>query len=172
MAKALKPSQHRAAKLKISKLYLQGMTQSEIAATVNLNQSTISRLLDELSQDWLVEGVYNFNEAKQDQLHKINALEVTYWDAWNRSIGIKKEYIVTDKILMSQGGPIPAEDKRVKTWKEVGATQYLDGIKWCIEQRCKILGLYAPTKQDISGNVATASTFAEWIKIETERNKK
>jgi len=174
MGHPLKPSQHRAAKLKVSRLYLQGMTQSEIAADLKLNQGTISRFLDELSRDWLVEGVFNFNEAKIEQLHKVNALEIEYYDAWRRSIGIKIETTNTERgaVYGTSGDVVTLEDKKTFKYKDVGDPRYLAGIQWCIEQRCKIIGLYAPTKQDVTGNIATAATFSEWIKIETERNKK
>lgn len=52
-----------------------------------------------------------------------------------------------------------------------GDVKYIDSCLKIMAARAKLLGLNAPEKVDVDGNVATPKTYADWVKIETMRRK-
>lgn len=124
---------------KIAALYLRGKRQSDIAADLGLAQQQISYDLKEIQKRWRESSMVSINEVKHRELSRIDELERTYWDAWQRSVGevIKTTTSKSDK----DGG-------RASIVKEqrVGDSAFLAGVLSCIEQRCKIFGIYEATK--------------------------
>jgi hypothetical protein len=121
--------------LKISELYLKGKTQFEIGASLGVSQSQISYDLRVLRSRWVAASVQNIDRIKAEQLAKLDKLEVSYWEAWNKSIS-----------------PVQVVDKEgnVLTVDQSGDPRFLQGIERIIEQRRKVFGMDAPTKQDIT----------------------
>lgn len=150
MGRRLPPRQRAMIKNRISELYVDGLKQDEIAESIKIkgvpiDQSTVSRFIKELEKDWFNAGVYNIDRAKREQLHKINVLELEYTQAWRKSKGLKRENTKVERTGGVNGG---VDETRERKWREVGDPRYLQGIQWCIEQRCKILGLTAPTEHE------------------------
>lgn len=123
----------------IAAMYLHGKRQSDIAQEIGIDQSQISRDLKEIQKRWRESSLVSINEVKHRELSRIDELERTYWDAWQRSVGevIKTTTSKSDK----DGG-------RASIVKEqrVGDSAFLTGVLSCIEQRCKIFGIYEATK--------------------------
>jgi len=136
-------SQQERDRRNISSLYLQLKTQSEIAETVGVNQSTVSRTLKSLQKEWQSSSLMDFNEAKARELAKIDHLELVYWDAWERSK--KAEETSTTKRVE---GDITRTEAQIQKKDSVGDKKFLDGVQWCIDKRCKILGLDSPDEID------------------------
>jgi hypothetical protein len=103
---------------RVAALYLQGRYQWDIAAELEVDPSTVSRDLKAIRAAWKASAVRDFDEAKGRELDRIDLLERTYWQAWLDS---REEHQTTT----------PA---------------FLAGVQWCIDRRCKLLGLDAPTK--------------------------
>jgi len=138
-----------ARRLRVSDMYLKGMYQSEIAASLDVSQPTISRDITALQKEWKESALVDFNEAKAEELAKVDKLEREYWDAWERSCE-------DAETIRQEGGP-PAEgkvakpDKIVKTAKgQAGDPRFLQGIQWCINKRCEIMGIDAPKRTDFT----------------------
>lgn len=128
---------------RISDLYLQGLLQSEIAEQLEVGQATVSRDLKALRDEWLEDSKANFDEAKSRELAKIDRLEREYWQAWGHSCK-------DAETLRQEGDPKQPPTKVVKTSKgQAGDPRFLQGVQWCIERRCKILGVDAPQKLNI-----------------------
>ena len=143
---------------RIADLYLQGWLQADIAEKVGINQSTVSRDLKALYKQWLAESLVDFNAAKAKELAKIDALERTYHIAWIRSC--------EDAETTRQEGSRAGVDKIVKTAKgQAGDPRFLTGIQWCIERRCKIMGIDAPTKMDLRINELDAAIEFELARL-------
>lgn len=133
------PSQRESDLERIAALYLRGKRQSDIAAELRLSQMVISRDLSEIHKRWRESSMVNINEAKHRELARIDELERTYWTAWAASVG---EVVRTTTSRSDKDGnkaSITKEDK-------AGNPSYLAGVQWCIEQRCKIFGLYEAAK--------------------------
>jgi len=71
----------------IANLYLQGWPQWKIGDRLNFTQSQISRDLTFIRQAWLASAVVDFDAMRAKELAKIDHLEETYWEAWERSVG-------------------------------------------------------------------------------------
>jgi hypothetical protein len=127
-------------------LYLQGWLQADIAGELRIDQSTVSRDLKALQSEWLSSALMDFNEAKAQEIAKIDRLEREYWQAWARSCEDAEQ-------TTQEGTPVKV-DKVKKTSKgQAGDPRFLQGVQWCIERRCKILGVDAPTEVKHSGAV-------------------
>lgn len=135
----------------ISKQYLHGVTQAQIAENFNVSQQQISRDLKELRNRWLKSSLANLDALKAQELAKVDALEKEYWDAWNRSIGERKR-------KSTERATANGEDKNkasIITEEMIGDPRYLEGVQKCIERRCKLLGLDSPDRRaltDSQGN--------------------
>lgn len=126
----------------IANLYLQGWIQADIAARLNesedreytLTQQMISYDLLRLQEGWRESALIDINEAKSRELAKIDRLEREGWSEWQKSHGLPGA---------------------------LGDPRYLSVVQWCIEQRCKILGVNAPTRQVLTAQMFTTKTTKE-----------
>jgi len=140
--------------------------QAVIAAALNVDQSTISRDLKVLIKRWQDSALMDVDEHRSTELARINRLELEYWNAWEASKA-DKESTLAEKTT--------GTDTRTKAVKrsegQVGNPSFLAGVERCIERRCKLLGLDAPTKQEISGAGGGSINIEyvnDWRKIQTE----
>jgi hypothetical protein len=81
------------------------------------------------------------------QLARIDAIEAEAWKAWERSL--------KDKISKTQyarsgenGQPVPTS-AAIRTDPSTGDTRYLSTVQWCVTERSKLLGLYAPEQHEL-----------------------
>ena len=141
---------------KIAELYIQGKYQSVIAEIIGLTQQQISYDLKAIQKEWIKNTTLSLDEYKSKELAKIDHLERTYWQAWERSLNQFKSKIIKGKDITKDkmtGDAIAASiEKTDKSEDRNGDPKYLQGIQWCIDQRCKILGVYAEIKHQISGS--------------------
>jgi len=137
----------------IADLYLQGRLQSEIAEVLNISPATVSRDIKQLQKEWMQDAISNFDEKKSIELAKIDKLERTYWDAWERS---KQPTETQMQEVIEKGGGLEEGNNgliskgRTTMVGRDGDPRYLAGVQWCIEKRTKILGLDAETKFDMT----------------------
>lgn len=136
--------------LEIAEMYLRGRRQSEIAEKLGTTQATVSRNLATVREAWLKSALVNFNEAVAKELAKTDNLERVYWESWERSLEPFKS-----KTVKAKGNPRTEEELKasaeqtLKTEDRNGDPRYLQGVQWCIEKRCKLLGLDAPDRIQI-----------------------
>jgi len=139
----------------IAERYLKGMLQVDIAEEVGVSQSTVSRDLLALHKGWLEDASRTFAEAKAKELAKIDELEREYWRAWRASC--EDAETVTEK-GRGGAGRVTSGEKTVQRKGQSGNAAFLTGIQWCIDRRCKILGVDAPVKTaaKVGGKVAVS----------------
>jgi hypothetical protein len=145
----------------VAEMYLRGNTQATIAEHLNKNRpysltvATISNDIKELHKRWRAAQMESFDAAKATELEKINHLEVEYWAAWDASKTPVTETNVErteDKSTSKNNVTVPTYSRTKTKRNELtshGDIRFLQGVQWCIEQRVKILGLYAATKMKI-----------------------
>lgn len=126
----------------VSRLYRRGMSQPEIARQLDVAQSTISYDLKALRKDWLEKAGTEFSAAKAEQLAKIDHLELVAWQDYEAS---KSERTETQTSASGE-----RKQARIKKVQRDGNVEYLRIVQWCISERCKILGLYAPVKNALT----------------------
>ena len=127
---------------RISALYLQGKTQSEIADSLGLSQPQISYDLKAIRKRWREDTTIDLDEHKNRELERIDILERTYWQAWERSLEDKEK----SRTKRTEVGTGSRKEASIEKEMRLGDPRYLSGIQWCITERCKLLGLYAAIK--------------------------
>lgn len=142
---------------RISELYLRGWRQVDIAAEIGISQGMVSQDLKLIQKRWRKQTAINLDEAKNKELARIDTLEREYWDAWERSKGERvraRQNLVANKTVRSA---------TVEKEQLIGNPAFLAGVEKCIEMRCKLLGIYAPTKVDaVTKNI-------DWTKLTGEQ---
>lgn len=131
----------------ISDMYCRGARQADIATAIGMSAARVKQEIRHLQDRWVESQLENINTYKTEQLAKIDNLEREYWDAWTRSIGTKQESKTNKKTGVAETGlQCDLTLAEIKRFEEAGDKKFLDGVQWCIEMRCKILGMFAPTK--------------------------
>lgn len=142
---------------RVTRLYLRGRSQRWIAARVGVSQPTVFRDLEAIRKEWLAAAVFDMNAAKVQELAKLDELELTYWRAWERSIGTHTKKTET---VGKDGGLELSETSE----ELVGDPRFLAGVMTCVERRCKILGLDAP--KQINGTIQVPVKVVAGINME------
>lgn len=142
---------------RISALYLKGKRQAEIADELGVTQQQVSYDLRTIHKRWRESSLININEAKHRELERIDLLEQTYWDAWERSLGERMK--TRTERNTTNGGDGQRDKASVEKETLLGDPRYLAGIERCIELRCKILGINAPQRVEHSGKDGSKITF-------------
>jgi hypothetical protein len=148
-------------RLKISEMYLAGKIQWEIATELKLNQCTVSRDLVEIQKEWKIRAGKQIDLIKAQELSKIDQLERTYWEAWERSCVEGRRHTTKMRGTITRELNEPNAERRfvqetpteqiVTTIELIGDKRFLEGVQWCIERRCKMLGL--DTEVDVDHDV-------------------
>jgi len=134
-----KKIQRERQRLECLSLYLGGMWQTDIAKKLRMSQSQVSRDIAAAHEEWAKRTTYNLDQEKAKRLAEIDNLERQYSLAFQRTVGTHK--IETTKVTNDE------TETTTKKEKMAGAVEFLNGIAWCISERCRILGTYAATKQ-------------------------
>jgi hypothetical protein len=141
-------------KAEAARLLMEGYNVQQIVVKMQetrkyrVTDSWIYKYIEKMKDEWRLSAQVNIHEVQMKELAKIDNLERTFWEAWYVSWNErKKEYME-----QVEGW---REKKVAKIEKEypLGDVQYLQGVEWCITQRCKIYGLEAPTKTQIDWRV-------------------
>jgi hypothetical protein len=128
----------------VAGMYLEGKTQHEIAIEVNVSQGTISNDLKAIQKLWIEKSIEAIDKKKAEELAKIDKLERTYWESWERSLEAFKSKTVKGK--KAEAGKDANIEQTLKEEERVGDPRFLTGVQWCIEKRLKLFGLEAPQK--------------------------
>lgn len=151
----------------IARLYLHGKKIDEIARALNLTKTIVIRDLDYIRRVWMMSAIIDLDEAKSRELARLDELEATAWDAWQRSKTDKRSISRTTKDVPVRGGDDDTDyaqqvEKRYTRDQRTGNVLYLEMVMKCIERRCKILGLDAPERSEM----AMALTSAQRTQVE------
>ena len=129
----------------ITDMYLRKhLHMDEIAEELGISVSTVSRDLSIMIDEWQANATEAIEQHIAEELERINGLEKTYWEAWYNSL--EDEEVLTQKAVGSGRKEVT---KRKKDQR--GDPRFLAGVQWCIEQRCKLLGISAPNRLELTG---------------------
>jgi transcriptional regulator with XRE-family HTH domain len=133
----------------VARRYLRGLSQQAIAADLNIGQATVSRDLKALQSAWQESALIDIDAAKARELARIDELERTYWAEWSESREARRieatKKVQTEGNAEGEGGSTRAE-AMIRKEERLGDPRYLEGVRWCIQRRCDILGIDAPKK--------------------------
>lgn len=167
----------------ITERYLKGDTQQQIADQLGLTRQQIGYDIKDILARWEEKAIRNVDALKNKELDRINILEREYWKAWERSQEDKVTHQSVRKHKAAElgdgkdddGEPTeivnPASVEVTDTESiayQVGNPTFLSGVQWCISERCKLLGIYAPTKTEaITRNIDLDKlSVAQLLRIE------
>ncbi len=132
-------------RVEIARRYLHGETQAAIGRVLGMTQQMVCYDLKAIQAQWRRAAIRDFDEAKGQELAKIDELERTYWEAWAQS----KEEKQTKSAAKEQGegknGTVKTKTG-LRTEGRDGNPVFLAGVMACIDRRCKLLGVDAPVK--------------------------
>ena len=141
-----------------SELYLKGQSFRAIAEHMNTNfrrkltHVTVFNDIKFVLSQWEESRNKFIDHHKTIELEKLNILERTYWEAWEKST---RDTVVSQTKKKGSPKSVDNVEKTEQDRFNMGDPRYLQGIERCIEARCKILGLNAPKeiKGEFSGNL-------------------
>ena len=105
----------------VADMYARGYTQAQIVETTGVHRQTIYVDLLHIQDEWRKTRIIDFDTASTRELMSLDRAEREAWDAWERS-------------------------KKARVRGSAGDPRYLATVIACIDRRCKLLGLDAPTK--------------------------
>jgi hypothetical protein len=129
---------------RVAELYLKGLTQAEIARETDTTPHAVCSDIAAVRDLWRQGAVKDFTEAVGTELARLDVLEKEYWDAWMRSRGDLVKHRAKRK--RTPDGEGDADERMTQREKRDGSAGFLEGVRWCIDRRIKLLGLDAPTK--------------------------
>lgn len=155
-------------RVEVARLYLRGHSQPEIArlvteARIEAVEAELKRELHPIEQNehefslamvkydlgkireaWRQSALIAFDARIAEELARIDNLEVEYWRAWERSTHNKE--IEVGRIIGTSGGQPERTEAMTRSEGQAGDPRFLQGVAWCIDRRCKLLGLDKPDK--------------------------
>lgn len=126
----------------IADLYLKGWSYTAIADKLGITRDMVAYDLDKIRGEWAQSALMDFDKARAAELARVDKLEATFWDAWERSCKGKKKTIQKQYNTTNPGGGTGSQTSAaVESQETIGDPRFLNGIMTCIERRCRILGL-------------------------------
>lgn len=131
----------------IAELYCKGWGLVKIGDKIGISRTQVMHDLRALRREWVRSGIAKIEERVATELAKIDNLEAVAWMAWDRSKEDNMTYTVTTleakKIPGKKKGPPRKKTQEIRK-PSSGDPRFLERVSWCIDQRCKILGILRP----------------------------
>ena len=127
---------------KVAELYLRRRTQAQIASELGVSQATVCGDLQAIQQEWKASAVRDFDLARQIELQKIDLVERTCWESFDRSLKPLQTADITGD------GPQGKTKRRIRN--QNGDPRFLAQILQCTIHRRALLGLDSPTLITVS----------------------
>lgn len=125
---------------RVAELYLSGKTLRVIGADVGVGAQTVTEYLRELERRWRVDADIDFGLQRAKELKKLDNLEQTYWQAWERSLADTNKTVLEATPV---AGKMAASRQKVTKESTTGNPAFLEGVFKCIDRRIKLLGIDA-----------------------------
>jgi hypothetical protein len=169
-----------------ARLYLRGYSLNEVTKYIadnrpySLSVQMIARDMTVIRDRWRAQYLANFDDVKAQELARLDRLELAYWTEYDKSKQDKdtiETVKVNDEWEASKNKENPDKTKasgysrtRVKHTREkmLGNPVYLQGVHWCITQRCKILGLDSPKILNINWRSSAEAAGINPDKLQNE----
>ena len=133
---------------KIAEWYLHGKTTTFIAARLGMERRTVVEEITQLRRGWKESAPRDYRLGMNQELRRVDLVEEKAFDGWERSLARKT--VETKQAVRTVNGQVDRATVRAETGN--GDPAYLARMSWCIEQRCRILGLEKPVEVEIRGS--------------------
>lgn len=156
----LTPKLRRERHARLVELYLQGHSLDAIAEQVQLSLARVDRALRSEFARWQSERNAPAETVLTTELRRLLHLEATAWLAWQDSRKPQRK-----SLRSKRDGKSPQTSATVSESSSYGDPQLLRIVSYCIDRRCKLLGLDAPTRS----LTRVSSTVAQLSEQEVDR---
>ena len=123
----------------VAELWLKGYSIKRIAVSVGLHHRQVRELVLKSKAIWLKRKELALTDVVAEQLRRIDLIEMNAWDAWERS---QQDFVET-KVAQTKDGSFKTRTSKTS----VGDPRFLDAALKCVEQRCKLLGVFKPPEE-------------------------
>ena len=133
---------------RIAELYLHRKSSTFIAKVLGMTRRTVVEEITRMRRDWTDSAPRNYHLGMIQELQRIDLVESYAFDGWERSL--TRKTVETKQAVRTVNGQVDRATVRAETGN--GDPAYLARMSWCIEQRCRILGLEKPVEVEIRGS--------------------
>ena len=177
-------AQVSADRMAIARLALKEYTQLEIANMLEISQSTVSRELQKLREDWKAAAVRDISLERGRVVTKIRMVQHEAWNSWQLSLQSQKSTLyevagsdAVSRFMDSQGAdegeeveegdraPIGRQKYRQTEKQPTGNPSYLRVLLEAIRDESRLLDLYpkenAPVRDDLKFEDLLGLDFSE-----------
>ena len=144
-------------KMRVGRLYLHGYGVDEIAIATGLGERMVQSEITALRKGWTQRAQLDVQTATFRELDRIDALERTAHEGWMRSLG--QVNVETKQATSASGGNVNRATVR-NAGNRDGNPVFLARMAWCVEQRCKLLGLEKPV--EVRGTFVEIAMGIDW----------
>ncbi len=123
----------------VAELWLKGYSIKRIATAVEMNHRQVRELVLKSKAIWIKRKELALTDVVAEQLRRVDLIEMNAWDAWDRS----QEEQVETKVQTTKDGVF----KTRTTKASAGEARFIEIALKCVEQRCKLLGVYKPPEE-------------------------
>ena len=145
--------------MRVGRLYLHGYAVDEIASLTGLGERMVQSEITALRKGWTQRAQLDVQTATFRELDRIDALERTAHEGWMRSLG--QVNVETKQATSASGGNVNRATVR-NAGNRDGNPVFLARMAWCVEQRCKILGLEKPLAVEVRGTFVEIAMGIDW----------
>jgi hypothetical protein len=119
---------------RVASLYLRRWTQTRIAHHLGVSQTTISRDMDVIRDEWRANRTMNYERRLDQEIAEVDGVMERALKGWLRSLTDAETVTTTE----TEGKP-----QEVKTSRkgQSGNPAYLDKILACVELRLRLIGI-------------------------------
>ena len=129
-----------------------------MAVRVGLTRRTVQAELVAIRDDWKGRTQIDFESAIAQQLDRVDLVEQYALEGWERSL--TRKTVETKQAVRTVNGQVDRATLRAETGN--GDPAFLARMSWCIEQRCRILGLEKPREVTIQGTFVDIAMGLDW----------
>ena len=134
------------------------MSTADMAVRVGLTRRTVQAELMCIKTEWRTRTHIDFESAISQQLDRIDLIEKYAYEGWERSL--VRKTVETKQAVRTVSGQVDRATVRAETGD--GNPVYLARLSWCIEQRCRILGLEKPREVNVQGTFVDIAMGIDW----------
>ena len=145
--------------MRVARLYLRGYGVDEIASLTGLGERMVQSEITAVRKGWIQRVHLDVQTATFQELDRIDALERDAHDGWMRSLG--QVNVETKQATTASGGNVNRATVRTAGNRD-GNPVFLARMAWCVEQRCKILGLEKPLAVEVRGTFVEIAMGIDW----------
>lgn len=127
-----------------------GLTQTQVARLVGVNQKTVSRYIKRAREEWLARRGAAANELIQESLQRCEAIIAEAWTGWERSLTDETSRTETTVEGAEEVAEKQPKRKTVTVADGRGDPRFLAVIAEQNKERAKIMGLYPKQSIDVN----------------------